>query len=71
VFYADGNRSKGEWLNFIITGNGTMFYADGARYEGEWLNGTMTGNGTYNSAKGDIYEGFVAENGIFTSVRQK
>lgn len=54
--YSDGKEYKGDWVNGIKQGQGTMKYNNGI-YEGEWKNDKKDGKGTYVWNDGRTYEG--------------
>lgn len=36
VFFPDGQKFRGEWLNNLRHGKGKQFYKNGSKYEGDW-----------------------------------
>lgn len=45
VFFPDGQRYQGEWLNNLRHGKGSQFYKNGSKYEGNWKEGMRHGLG--------------------------
>ncbi|MCL2165374.1 MAG: hypothetical protein FWH55_13540 [Oscillospiraceae bacterium] len=48
---------RGEMLNGLRNGHGTILMEDGTLYEGEFINGEKTGNFVSNGLDGDFFEG--------------
>ncbi len=45
MYYYDGSRYEGKWVNDAREGRGVMYYDDGIRYEGNWMTDERTGHG--------------------------
>jgi len=56
MFYKDGSRHEGEYLNGSRNGHGVFYYSTGDRYDGEWKDGVYDGHGIICYKDGDIFE---------------
>ncbi|MEM8813175.1 MAG: hypothetical protein AAGF59_11205 [Pseudomonadota bacterium] len=57
VAFADGRRYRGQLLNAVPHGRGTMIYPGGARYDGSWRQDLKHGAGSYTTVKGMVIVG--------------
>lgn len=57
MFWDDGSKYTGQWMDNKKHGNGTMEWYDGRVYKGEWIEGTQYGEGTLLYKDGSYYSG--------------
>lgn len=57
MFYKNGDRYDGLWLDDKPHGEGRMIYANGDVYEGMWFMGKRSGYGVLTKRNGDHFEG--------------
>lgn len=55
--YENGDSLKGQWREFLFTGNGKLTLQNGSIYEGDWLNGKLHGTGKLTQPDGNILSG--------------
>lgn len=57
LVFENGAQYKGDIVDELPHGVGTLDFPDGSVYEGEWVRGVREGRGTLTSSNGDVYEG--------------
>lgn len=56
MWYSDGSRYRGEWIESAVTGYGVSI-SNGSTYSGHFANGVPDGHGVFSSHSGTVYEG--------------
>ena len=57
MFFKEGDRYDGMWMDNKPHGEGRMIYANGDVYEGMWFMGKRSGYGVMTKRCGDHFEG--------------
>ena len=65
MFYSNGDKYDGEWMNDLKQGDGKYVWKNGSRYEGEWLDDLMDGLGTYFDETGNKITALWIENAFY------
>ena len=58
LFFLDGNRYQGTWVQNKANGRGKLTHAEGDVYEGEWKDDKANGYGDYFHVSGALYFGY-------------
>ena len=61
IYYADGSKYDGYWVEGAKHGKGTQYYTNGSKYDGYWVEGAKHRKGTKNFAKKDLPRPVVRE----------
>ena len=51
MYYPDGSKYEGQWVDDMRHGNGTYTYVNGDVYSGEWTGNNRHGQGVYTYAE--------------------
>ncbi len=62
--FANGAMWRGEVLNGLPHGNGTLTLIDGSRLEGRWQEGRLNGQGIMTTATGYVYQGAFEDSSV-------
>lgn len=57
LYFSDGNKYIGNWVNQYREGKGKMIFTSGDVYRGEFKHGRINGKGIMDFVSGDKYEG--------------
>ena len=57
LYFADGGRYEGDFVDGKMQGRGLRVWSNGTRYEGEWRNDMANGYGTKSSVDGQVFTG--------------
>lgn len=57
LYFSNGNKYTGDWVNHYRQGKGVLVYHDGGQYKGDFQQSKFNGKGTFTYKNGDRYEG--------------
>lgn len=66
IWYSDGDRYEGDFLNGFCEGKGILNYSDGGSYKGDFQKGRFEGRGVLRTSNGEVLDGMFANNAFST-----
>jgi len=55
LYYNNGNRYEGDWVDDKKKGKGICYYANGSKYEGQWKDSKKSGQGYFIEVKIGVF----------------